>query len=439
MAQLRRRRRVVGAAAASTAVVLGVLLPLALSGGSARPRSAQPVGQPTTTVAPVASVRVPAPTTTASPPISTALAPPSSVRPTTTTGAYAGPKLTSVSSAFCADATHCWAGASAGASGNESAILASRDGGATWTAQDLIPDVEVGPIDCPSDTHCLAAANRVVSNQPPLLLSTTDGGKTWSASPLASQVYELDAISCVNDSTCWLVGAQPQTEGDIVMATSNWGGSWSVQDRASIDISMGVGYGISCLSTSDCVIVGIGALTTTNGGSTWQKYPVPGELNAISCPSVSLCVAEEDVTSAIAANESTTIAVSADGGATWKDVETVGRNVGVLGSISCPTTALCVSVGNGYTYTSGSGSKGQSTLWGAIETTTDGGKTWTIIKEPEVTDLFGVSCAVETTDCVAVGASSPPNAAVSASSASGVILKSADGGTTWTQGLLPGA
>jgi photosystem II stability/assembly factor-like uncharacterized protein len=76
----------------------------------------------------------------------------------------------------------------------------------------VIPGVDdIGPIDCPSDTHCLAAGDRVVSNEPPLLLSTTDGGETWSPQPMSSQVYELDAISCLNDSDCWLVGAQPQT------------------------------------------------------------------------------------------------------------------------------------------------------------------------------------------------------------------------------------
>ena len=72
---------------------------------------------------------------------------------------------------------------------------------------------------------------------------------------MSSDVYELDAITCLNDSNCWLVGAQPQTENDIVMATSNWGGSWTVQDRSSVGASMGVSYGISCPSTYDCGIV----------------------------------------------------------------------------------------------------------------------------------------------------------------------------------------
>jgi len=333
---------------------------------------------------------------------------------------------------------HCWAGASAGTSGKESTILDSTDGGATWTVQDVIAGVDdIGPIDCPSDTHCMAAGDRVVSNEPPLLLSTTDGGKTWSTEPISSDVYELDAISCLNDSDCWLVGAQPQSEDDIVMATSSWGGSWTVQDRSTIGISMSVGYGISCPSTSDCVIVGFGSLTTTNGGTTWHKHSVPGELNVVSCPSASVCVAEEDVTSAVPANESTVIATSDDGGSSWQDVDTVGGDVGVLGSLSCPTTVDCISVGNGYTYAGGGPPNGQYSFWGAVETTANGGSTWNRIEEPQASNLFGLSCATGTTDCVAVGYSAPANAAVGGPSSTGVILKTVDDGSSWMEESLP--
>lgn len=360
---------------------------------------------------------------------STSLAP-----KTTSTIPYTGPKLTGIGAVFCADAMHCWAGAAAGTSGDESAILASTDGGATWSVQDLIPGVDgIGPIDCPSDTHCMAAGDRVVSQEPPVLLSTTDGGTTWSTQPMSGQVYELDAISCVNDSDCWLVEAQPLTEKDIVMATSNWGSSWTVQNESSIDVSMGVSYGISCPSTSDCVIVGVGALTTTNGGSTWQERSVPtGELNGVSCPSVGFCVAQGDVTSAVPANTSTDIATSDDGGMTWQvRLTTVSGGVGDLGSPSCPTTTLCLLVGSGYTYTSGGPPNGQVTYWGAVERTTDGGSTWTTVKLPQESGLDGLSCLFGSTECIATGLISAGSAGGTEPTA-GVILRTLDGGSTWT-------
>lgn len=377
----------------------------------------------------------------ASHPSSTSL-PPTTITAPTTTVPYTGPKLTVVSSVSCADATHCWAGASAGASGNESAILASSDGGATWAVQQTFPGVDGIGLDCPSDTHCLAVGGRSISNEPPLLISTTDGGTTWSTQPMTSGVFGVDAISCLNDSDCWLVAEKP--EGfDMVMATTDWGGSWTVQDQSTIEVSMGVGFDISCPSTALCVVVGIGALTTTNGGSSWQKHTFtgdsPGELNVVSCPSVSLCVAEEVVTTASPATDSTGIYTSNDGGASWHvQLPTVGGGVAYLGSLSCPTTAVCVSVGLGYTYTSGGPPSGQYTTWGAVEKTTDGGNTWTGVKETQASNLFGLSCAAGTTDCVAVGYSAPSGVGVGALGSAGVILRTVDGGSTWTEAPLPG-
>lgn len=351
---------------------------------------------------------------------------------TSATQPYTGPALTSVDSVSCADATHCWAGASAGTSGDESAILASTDGGAIWSVQQTMPGVTGTEIDCPSDTHCMVSGNRTASGELPLLLSTTDGGKAWSSQPLSGGMNEVDAVSCANDLDCWLVGGQPQTEDDVIVATTNWGGSWTVQDHSSLEVSMGVGYGLSCPSTSDCVVVGIGALTTTDGGTTWLEHAVTGELNVAFCPSVSRCVAEEDSTSAVPSHESTTIATSDDGGASWQDVETVGGDVGVLDSLSCPTTSHCVSVGNGYTDTAGG-----SILWGAVETTADGGATWTGTEESRATNLFGVSCATATSDCVAVGYSAPADGTLGGSGSTGVIFRSVDDGSTWTEQRLP--
>jgi photosystem II stability/assembly factor-like uncharacterized protein len=355
---------------------------------------------------------------------STSLAPTTTVAPTTTTAPYTGPKITSISSVSCADAIHCWAGAGVGTSGDESAILASANGGATWNVQEVIPGVDgIGLFACPSSTDCMSAGDRVVSQEPPLLLSTTDGGATWSRQPVSSGVVSIDAMSCRNDSDCWLVAEKPQGF-DLVMATTDWGGSWTVQDRSSIEVSMGVSFGLSCPSTADCVVVGAGALTTTNGGSTWQKhvFPVgaslPGELNVVACPSVSFCMAEEDVTSAVPANASTGIATSHDGGVSWKTVETV--NEAVFRTLSCPTTTVCLAVAGSI-----------------MQKTTDGGSTWTESSVPDGVSLGAISCAVGTTDCVAVGTVVPPGASDGGPNSTGEILKTDDDGATWKVATLP--
>lgn len=196
---------------------------------------------------------------------------------------------------------------------------------------------------------------------------------------------------------------------------------------------MSVGFGLSCPSSTHCVAVGIGALTTTDAGASWLEHPVPGELNVVSCPSVSQCVSEEDVTSAVPSHESTTLATSQDGGSTWSDVERVGGDVGVLGALSCPSPSHCVAVGNGYLPSTSS----EEPLWGAVETTSDGGGTWTRSRQNDASDLLAVSCVPGTTDCLAGGYVAAPGGTSLASGTSAVLLRSVDDGTTWSEEPLP--
>jgi hypothetical protein len=315
---------------------------------------------------------------------------------------------------------------------NDGVILGSVNGGAAWTVQKTIPGVDaVGPIDCPSTTHCLAVGNRVVSLEPPLLVSTTNAGKTWAEHALPESLSELQALDCVNDEDCWGVGIRSPAGGDVVMATTNFGRSWVVQDRSSIAVSMGVSYGISCPGPADCVIVGSGALTTGNGGATWTKRSLgaAGELNAVACPSLSRCVAEGDVTSANPEIDSTGIATSGDGGQSWDlRVAKVGGRVGDLSSLSCPTPATCLSVGNGWTHVAATAPGFPYIFWGAVERSSDGGRTWTGFRQPEASSLNGVSCAAGTPDCIAVG---------QFEQTTGVILRTVDDGSTWTEIPLP--
>src|SRR3974390_3363332 len=51
---------------------------------------------------------------------------------------------------------------------------------------------------------------------------------------------------------------------------------------------------ISCPTTSDCVAVGDGYATTTNGGATWARASDPrltGFLDTVTCPSAAFCLA----------------------------------------------------------------------------------------------------------------------------------------------------
>jgi hypothetical protein len=408
-------RRLHGVSRCACAAVLSVLVVLA---GCASATKTAPAGRPPQTAAAVSTAAA------GHSPASVA----SAASTPTSTGAA---KLSLVFSVSCVDARHCWAGAEAGTKANDGVILATVNGGAAWTVQKTIPGVDaVGPIDCPSATRCLAAGDRVASLESALLVSTTNGGKTWAEHALPKSLSELQALDCVNDEDCWGVGIRFPAGSGIVMATTNFGRSWVVQNQASIFVSMGVSYGISCPGLADCVIVGVGALTTDNGGATWTRRSLraAGELNAVACPSLSRCVAEGDVTSADPENTSTGIATS-DGGQSWDlRVAKVGSRVGDLNSLSCPTPATCLSVGFGWTRLAASAPSPPYMFWGAVERSFDGGRTWTGVTEPEASNLFGVSCATGTPDCIAVG---------QFEETTGVILRTVDDGSTWTEIPLP--
>ena len=344
-----------------------------------------------------------------------------------------GPALEAVhtvTSVSCPDSTHCWAGGVAG--GDEGVILASTDGGVRWKVQASFSGVdEINTLECPSDSHCWGAGDRVVSNRSPLLLATSDGGRVWTERTTSKGVAQLDGISCANGTDCWAVEQSP-TDKATVIATSDGGESWTKEHTPALEVAMGVSFGISCPSRKDCVVVGEGALITSNGGSTWKEHPVPGELNVLACTSTHQCVAVENSTSAIPAHESSAIATSSDGGANWTvRVNKLGGGLMNLLSLSCRMASACVAVGQGYT--SPKGSPNKYVLWGAVERTSDGGGTWQLTREMTLTSLVGVSCATETTDCVAVGTTSLRN------TGRGIILRSVNSGTTWKEEPVPAA
>lgn len=163
---------------------------------------------------------------------------------------------------------------------------------------------------------------------------------------------------------------------------------------------------VSCPTLSNCVAVGAdGSLqgvtsVSSDGGNTWtQGAMAAGEpaLFAVDCPSSTHCVAVGQG----AAIHST------DGGATWTSVSVNSANTTLL-SVSCPSVTLCVSVG----VSPGVGGP----YAGQLLVSTNGGASWSsAVLPPSVGALGSVNCP-STTFCVAVGAS---------------IVVSTDGGVKW--------
>lgn len=265
----------------------------------------------------------------------TRLPPVATTRPATTTSTAPPPAMAwraqavptgtaALDAVTCADTTHCWA---AGYSG----VLATADGGVTWTAQTvpaLTANDYVAGISCVDRSACWAATHAG------RLLRTTDGGATWAEQPGLSGT--VAALTC--------------SPGTTTAASAD---CWALAAPATVE-------------------------RTTDGGATWSTADVCANctVHALSCPTATRCWAAGTDTGTGSATGSgparsrPAVWASSDGGRTWTLQTAFGSDPAVAGQalsgISCSTTALCTAVGG--------------TGWAA--STIDGGSTWTTAATP---------------------------------------------------------
>jgi hypothetical protein len=155
-------------------------------------------------------------------------------------------------------------------------IIATTDGGATWSSQSSGVGDDLLGISCPTTSTCWA----VGSNG--RMLATGDGGATWSSR--ASGGSELRGITCPTTSTCRVVGFNGR-----ILATSDGGASWSSQSSGTSDNL----HAVACPTATSCWVVGDEGriLATTNGGATWaaQGSGTTELLAGVSCTTTTLC------------------------------------------------------------------------------------------------------------------------------------------------------
>src|ERR1700674_1633131 len=297
------------------------------------------------------------------------------------------PQGNSLSAVSCPTSSTCFA---VGGLFGYGTILATSNGGGTWTVQSPGTSQAITGVSCPSTTACFAVGGSAT------ILGTSNGGATWTAQSSGSTDYLL-GISCPSTTSCFAVG-----RSSTILSTSNGGGTWTAQSGSANGLS-----GISCPSTTTCFAVGSSftgtstILATSNGGGTWtmQSSGTTYELYGVSCPSTTSC---------FAVGSSGTILATSNGGGTWTAQSSGSANY--LYGVSCPITTNCFAVG------------GSSTLLGITSSfilgTSNGGGTWTAQSSGSTNYLYGVSCPT-TTNCFTVGGA-------------GTILGTSNGGSTWT-------
>jgi len=154
--------------------------------------------------------------------------------------AATGAKLNSVS---FIDAKHGWVvgavettDASDGKLSYTPVILATRDGGAIWKAQDsssAVTGAKLNSVSFVDAKHGWAVGTD--ANYGPVILATTDGGANWKAqdaTPAGSDVRLL-SVAFVDAKHGWAVGSG--TYGGIILATSDGGTIWKTQDAGPVD------------------------------------------------------------------------------------------------------------------------------------------------------------------------------------------------------------
>jgi photosystem II stability/assembly factor-like uncharacterized protein len=287
--------------------------------------------------------------------------------------------MASATAVSCGDVLHCWSvGFGTGAT---AAIVATKDGGASWTAQTVPPSVSVlAAVSCSSKLSCLAVGS---AGSQASVLATTDGGARWGVGQVPAGAAAMTAVSCVTKQRC------------VALATDGMS-YWSV--------------------------------TTPDHGATWTRggnLPPGMSATAITCPTPSSCLSV-GFSPTEPGQGAGAIATSVDGGTTWAAV-TLPSGVGILRGISC-SGASCLAAGTPSTATTGFVPGG-----GQLLSSADGGQTWALVNvSVPHDDAFGTACPNAKT-CVVVGTNW---VGTTQPAPTGSVVTTLNGGGLWRQATL---
>jgi Tol biopolymer transport system component len=254
--------------------------------------------------------------------------------------------------------------------------------------------------------------DEVVDLPPPLLNPAWEITSSPQPSGWNPRSTQLGSVSCVSASMCAVTAVNGAAQSQA--SASIWNGqSWSTTEFSQFEARLN---GVSCAAVDFCTAVGsyrtssascggstfIGilnaALVEHWDGATWSQVTLPTvdcaghvELQAISCPSTTFCMAAG--TSLIGEQPPYAMLTEVWDGVSWSiapssPLPTAGPSGFGIQALSCPATNACASlvVGNNQTYLF---------LWD--------GTTWSVGPSPTFTKL-DMSCRA-LTNCLTVGSS----------------------------------
>jgi photosystem II stability/assembly factor-like uncharacterized protein len=173
-----------------------------------------------------------------------------------------------------ADEMHGWI---VGVGGN---ILATRDGGITWTPQASGTTGSLEDVVFVDPVHGWAVGGQVTDDalsDAGIMLSTQDGGTTWTTQATGSRAT-LNAVAFSDASRGWTVGFDYLADTSVILDTRDGGSTWYAQEVGSMgqeltDIAFGDsdhGYAAGSADEKEGIIY-----ATADGGETWSEQAIP--------------------------------------------------------------------------------------------------------------------------------------------------------------------
>lgn len=327
--------------------------------------------------------------------------------------------------------------------------LASYLVSAGWQRDTAGP--EPGNLTCPSAQTCYVEGDNSSSASGPAdmdsFYASYNAGLTWSILPLPLGLVFTSALSCGSEVDCAagaLYNGQP-----VFVQTVDGGHSWTLEPLPAR--ANGLIFQLSCPTTATCD----GLLTTSAaqlpvdqqfyGGTTFLRttdagqhfvtatFPSFEQMQSLSCPTASDCVAVGVASADLSANAGLTssktfVAASANGGASWTQGRMpAGFGPGPFPQVACPDGDHCFMVG----------ASNPATGAGGVVMSANGGHTWTTrplpadIPQPSLTQI---SCPTGSTCYVSGGEAIPQRFGKRAfNGGSAMILVTSDAGLHWSR------
>ena len=266
-------------------------------------------------------------------------------------------------------------------------------------------------IDCPEPNSCLSVGwfRSATGLDQTLIMSSS--GATWKIIPSPNTLDQhngLFAIDCLAPSSCIAVGESNDGRFSYPLLLRWDGISWTIAQE--LLATPGRLRSVSCASATSCMAIGWGTegrpLALKWDGNLWTDSGLPllpkdTVLNAVSCPTETLCVSVGSFARYLPIGmEAGAVTVLWDG-STWVSTEnpvSYKRHNVRLSSVSCSSATSCTAVGEfegtGLEYS------GRSLILAWNE------GTWSMTQNPRFSErgsaLFAISCS-STTSCAVIG------------------------------------